>query len=78
MPKTTAFIYNKSKRIWSVSWHAQLNLQSHLQSLAQFMNNQNYSGGFALVVSQAINLPTLPAQGSVATIYITGQYITAQ
>ena len=42
------------------------------------MNNQNYSGGFALVVSQAINLPTLPAQGSVATIYITGQYITAQ
>lgn len=46
-------------------------------SAAQFINNQNYSGGVALVASQAVNLPTLPTQGSVATIYITGQYVTA-
>lgn len=45
---------------------------------AQFMNNQSYTGGVALIASQAVNLPTLAAQGSVATIYITGQYMTAQ
>lgn len=47
-------------------------------AVAQFINNQSYSGGVALTASQAVNLPTLAAQGASATIYITGQYMTAQ
>lgn len=45
-------------------------------TVATFMNNQTYSGGFALIASQAINLPTLASQGSAASIYITGSYLT--
>lgn len=45
-------------------------------TVATFMNNQTYAGGFALIASQSINLPTLASQGSAASIYITGSYLT--
>ncbi|HFX6352709.1 DUF2460 domain-containing protein [Acinetobacter baumannii] len=45
-------------------------------TVATFMNNQTYAGGFALIASQSINLPTLASQGSAASIYIAGSYLT--
>jgi len=46
--------------------------------VATWLNNQTNTGGVALIASQSVNFPTLATQGSSATIYVKGSYMTAQ
>ncbi|MEF3307908.1 hypothetical protein PV433_03215 [Paenibacillus sp. GYB004] len=43
---------------------------------ANYLNNQNGSGGVCMLASQAANLPTLSSLGSSATLFISGSYQT--